>query len=290
MKTEILNEKLFDLPNLKQDTLKAFKHYRDLIDSVEIDITEFIQSDLDLREVGYNLKYLEKKQVPFKTMLFTDIDKENSLSYVGLFKLTSRPNPLYELYIFDYGVTHPKDKVPLGLLGRITIAFNNGKFEFTYPDYVEPKDIDAEPVSNKDSEEVQTLYKELISLREKEVLLAHRLFELNSTFMEDFLYYILCAITYINDNRVFYEGIENPEEIDNKVLELVGDETRIIKIKAGEIQARYKLMNKRGSPRFHNVRGYFKRFKKSGKIIFVESYGRGDRAKGIITSKYVPQI
>jgi hypothetical protein len=288
MKTEILSNKFFTKPNGLTEPLIAFKQYYKLREAIEIDITEYSKANRDNSESGFSTKYFENKQMPFKNILFIDTDSLTQLHC--LFTLTASPVPLYEFYFFN---TLPDDirnshKKPLEFIGQINMKFNGSEFKFIYPNYVELKQDSMEEYDIS-SEEAKSLAKQINELESEMEKLQREIFEINSKLMQDMLYQILCAITTINDNRILHQGTLSLEEIDNKVLEVIGDETRIVKIKPGLFQSRFKLLNKRGSPRYHSVRGHFRHYK-NGNIVFVESFERGDKKKGIITSIYKPQL
>ena len=281
MKEEILKLRSYEKLDGRKDILKGFKHYSKLVDSVEIDISEFNTQVRD-EKLGFNIDYLKLKQLPFKTMFFTETNELST--FMCLFVQTSRPAPLYELFMFD----RRKPDRHLDYLGCIRIDLKEGDQDISYPEYVEMYTDHDESQYKVKTEEQKTLLEEVHEIDAKLLKVRHSIFDLNSELMEDFLYMTFCAITCINDNRLLHTETENLEEVDNQVLHIVGDETRIIKLTPGLNQSRYKLLNKRESPRFHNVRGHFRHYK-NGKIVFVDSFPRGDKDKGIITSIYIPQ-
>jgi len=280
MKEEILKLKSYQKLNGRKDILRGFKHYTKLVNSVEIDISEF-NHQVREQKLGFNIEYLQLKQLPFKTMLFVETTELST--FMCLFIQTSRPAPLYELYMFTYRPPHKG----LDYLGLIRVDLKNGAQDLSYPEYVDQYKDHDESEYRITTDHQKNLLKEMHDIDDEIKELNHNIFGLNSELMTDFLYMTFCAITCINDNRVFYKDIENPEEIDNKVLEVIGDETRIIRLKPGMKQARYRLIHKRETPRLHSVRGHFRHYK-NGKIVFIESFARGDESKGTVTSIYQP--
>jgi len=95
------------------------------------------------------------------------------------------------------------------------------------------------------------------------------------------------AIWYITQKKTIVNDIEFLPFVSNRESVLnPGDEEHFVVVRDKVIDRKYKLVNKRRTPKGHDVRGHQRHYKKTSETIWVGPHHRGDDNLGKVTTHY----
>lgn len=286
-KQKLLSYKIFieNGEKRKPNPLKALKCYSHIKEAVEIDINSFIEVITGEEDIPYSPMLLYNAHIPFKHMLFIGVYSTSVKEYevTALLSLVHNTplKKIYEFHLFNEkkGFLNHDEHYTIICESNKQIDITQHRKEYLRENF---NDIDLDDPFNKE------IIKKMIDNENWVAEATIELYEHKKTLNVHFFNMCICAMTYMNQNQVLQTDILSPDLIDNDIVQITGNVTRTVFIKPGVQLNKFKLMNPRESPKEHMVRGHYKYYK-TGKIIWVDSFKRGDASKGTVTQIYVPE-